>query len=223
MSDRIKIGMVEDQFLFLNGMKALTESWEDVEFVFESPDGYSLMERLSNAEIIPDVMLVDLTLPEYEGQNFGGDRVLELIRSNYPSMKVIILSVHSDNYFIARLIERGANGYLAKDSDPDEVRDAIIAVHEKGGYVNAQTLEALQDRLTGKVKIPRREEPLSRREIEVLELICQQLTSEEIADKLFISVKTVNGHRNNLMQKTGSRNVTGLVLYALRKGLVETI
>jgi DNA-binding NarL/FixJ family response regulator len=136
---------------------------------------------------------------------------------------VLILSVHEDEFFIAQLIENGANGYLIKDCDPQEVYEAIISVHHKGAYVNAQILAALQGKMKGKVKPKPNHTPLSNREIEILKLICQQFTDEEIGEKLFISTKTVNGHRSNLLQKTGSKNVTGLVIYAVKHRLIEVL
>lgn len=215
--------MVEDQQLFLDGMKALFREWPEMNFVFESPDGHSVLERLKACETIPEVMLVDLTLPPKGQEEHSGWEVLKELRSHHPDIRVIILSVHDDEYLIAQMIELGAHGYLVKDSDPDEVRDAIHAVYDKGAYINTRTLDAIQGKMGGKVKTPKIHENLSRREVEVLQLICQQMTSEEIGEKLFISVKTVNGHRNNLLQKTGSRNVTGLVMYAVKHRLVEFV
>lgn len=139
-------------------------------------------------------------------------------------MKIIILSVYQDDRFIAQLIEHGAHGYLIKDSNPEEVREAVLSVHRRGSYINERTLRAIQNKIGKKMR------PVSTtttsidftpREHEILGLICQQLTSEEIGEKLFISVKTVNGHRNNLLQKTSSRNVAGLVVYALKNNLVH--
>jgi DNA-binding NarL/FixJ family response regulator len=129
--------------------------------------------------------------------------------------------VNEDEHVMARLIEQGAHGYLVKDSDPQEVYEAIVAVHTKGSYINERTLRAIQNNLGKKKKPVSPLLEITRREEEVLQLVCQQHTAEEIAEKLFISVKTVNGHRNNLLQKTGSRNVTGLVMYAVKNGLVD--
>lgn len=149
--------------------------------------------------------------------------MVQFLKKNYPSIKVIILSAHEDNYLISKLIEDGANGYLVKDSDPEEVRNAILKVSEKGSYINERTLSAIQNKLRGKVNNDKSHEPLTKREQEVLKLVCQQMTASEIAEKLFISEKTVNGHRNSLLHKTYSKNVTGLVMYAIKHKLVESI
>lgn len=223
MNNIIKLGIVEDQVLFREGIQAVLRAWENMEFVFESPDGYSVIERLEKCSKIPDVMLVDLTLPTNGKEEFSGWRVVQVLKEYYPNMKILILSAHDENYLIAKLIEAGANGYLIKDSSSREVYEAIIAVYKKGSYINERSLNAIQNKLSGKLKTPKKHEALTRREIEVLQLICQQKTAEEIGNELFISKKTVNGHRNNLLQKTGARNISGLVMYAIKHNIVEAI
>lgn len=226
MNDPIRIGLVEDQYLFREGMKAILSSVPDFEVVFESPDGYSVVERLDELTELPNVLLVDLSLPPDDAGNlFDGVAVTEAILKSYAGIRVIVLSVHDDERFMAELIERGAHGYLVKDSDPQEVIQAIRSVHDRGSYINQQVLLAIQNKLNGKAQKAKfantADQLLTKREIEVLELVCEQLTAEQIAEKLFISVKTVNGHRNNLLSKTGSRNVAGLVLYAIKKNIVR--
>lgn len=221
--DKILIGLVEDQFLFRKGIKAIINSWQRFEVCFESEDGYSVVQKLKEAAVVPHVMLVDLSLPPDGHIEYGGLELTEALQGSFPEIKVVILSAHNDEFYISKLIEKGAHGYLIKDSDPDEVQSAIISVHEQGSYINAHTLKAIQDRLAGKVKVNKTQEQLSKREEEVLKLVCQQLTTEEIGEKLFISPKTVNGHRNKLLQKTNSRNATGLVMYAIKHHIVEVI
>jgi DNA-binding NarL/FixJ family response regulator len=223
MKERIKLGIVEDQVLFREGIKSVLEAWQIMEFVFESPDGYSMLERLQASSEIPEVMLVDLTLPKNGNEEFNGWNVVQVLKRHYPMIKILILSAHDDSYSIAKLIEAGANGYLIKDSSSQELYDAIVAVYEKGSYINERSLMAIQNKLSGKLKTPKKHEALTRREIEVLQLICQQKTAEEIGEELFISKKTVNGHRNNLLQKTGARNISGLVMYAIKHNIVEAI
>jgi two-component system response regulator NreC len=223
MSEIIHIGIVEDQVLFLEGMKAILSAWADIKLVFESADGYSVPGKLHQATVLPDVMLVDLSLPPQGQKVFSGLELTRALLDAYPDMKVIILSVHDDENFIAQLIEEGAHGYLVKDADPKEVHEAILAVHQKGSYINERTLKAIQHNLGVKKKPKRIDLQLTKREEEILQMVCRQLTAEEIAKELFISVKTVNGHRNNLLQKTGSKNVTGLVIYAVRNHIIELI
>lgn len=221
MDNKIKIGLVEDQLLFRTGIKAILSSWEDLEVVFEAGEGYSVIDKLEKEPEIPDVMLVDLSLPPDGTKEYSGEKLTIDLNNRFPEIKIIILSVHRDENYMARLIETGAHGYLVKDSDPQEVYEAITTVHSKGSYINELTLKAIQKNLGKKSKPVHHFTDLTKREIEILQLTCQQFTAEEIAAKLFISVKTVNGHRNNLLQKTGSRNVTGLVMYAVKNQLVE--
>lgn len=223
MENKIRIGLVEDQFLFREGIKAILCTWPDITVVFESGDGYSVSDKLKNSETQPDVMLVDLSLPPDGQKEFSGLELTIALRQEYPDMKIVILSVHNEEHFIARLITNGAHGYLAKDSDPGEVYQAIKSVYSTGFYMNARTLKAIQQSVTQKVKPKQPDLQITKREQEILQLVCHQHTTEEIAEKLFISVKTVNGHRNNLLQKTGSRNSAGLVMYAIRNGIVELV
>jgi DNA-binding NarL/FixJ family response regulator len=223
MSQIIKIGMVEDQLLFRQGIKHILEGWENFKMVFESPDGYSMKKRLEQNSEIPNIMLVDITLPPDGSKEFNGSQVVQVLKQYYPEMKILILSVHEDSYLMAKFIEEGANGYLVKDSDPNELHDAIVAICERGSYINERSLNALQGRLIGKITKPKNQTELTNRELEVLRLICQQKTTSEIANELFISSKTVNGHRNNLLQKTDSKNMSGLVMYAIKHHIVEAI
>ena len=226
VQENIRIGLVEDQFLFRKGMKAILESWPDFNVVLEAAEGHSVINLLDKIKpSLPHVLLVDLSLPPTpQGKVFSGLEVTKAVRSEYTEIKIIILSVHDDDNFIAELILNGAHGYLVKDSDPHEVREAILAVHHHGSYINKRSLAALQKANTSSTK----EKPvldgnvqLTKREIEILQLVCKEHTTEEIAEKLFISVKTVNGHRNNLLQKTGCRNVAGLFNFAIKHKLIE--
>lgn len=223
MKQTVKIGLVEDQLLFRTGIKAILNSWDDLEVVFESGEGYTVIDALTSASVIPDVMLVDLSLPPNGTKDYSGEHLTLDLCQHFPEIKIIILSVHRDENYIARLIETGAHGYLIKDSDPEEVHEAITAVHTKGSYINQLTLKAIQRNMGKKSRSVQQVDSITKREVEILQLTCQQYTAEEIAAKLFISVKTVNGHRNNLLQKTGSRNVTGLVIYAIKNQLVELV
>ncbi len=223
MPDKICVGLVEDQYLFREGMKAILSTWPDIEVVFESADGYSVTDKLRKTTNIPDVMLVDLSLPPQGHREFSGLDVTLALTDAYPAMKILVLSVHEDENFINQMIENGAHGYLVKDSDPQEVHEAILCVYKRGSYINERSLRAIQNN-RGRKPAPKKVSiELTRREEEILHLVCQQFTAEEIAEKLFISAKTVNGHRNNLLLKTGSRNMTGLVLYAIKHGIITVM
>lgn len=220
----INIGLVDDQLLVRSGFKTLIDGWPGMQVMFESGEGYSVIDKLLTGYSLPNVMLVDIRLPEFNGQSYSGIRLTQELQKRFPDIKILIVSMQDDPVTIAHLIECGAHGFLSKDCSPEELQHAISAVYHSGSYINDQTLKALQNRLSKGTKKPvLNEDNLTGREEEILRLICQQLTAEEIGEALFISPKTVNGHRNNLLQKTGSRNITGLVMYAVKKGLVEII
>jgi DNA-binding NarL/FixJ family response regulator len=221
MDNKILVGLIEDHLLFRQGIKLILKGWDNIEVVFESSDGHSVIEKLKTSQQVPDVMLVDLFLPPFEKKEFSGKEVTEALQQHFPQMRVIILSGHQDENLITHLIESGAHGYLVKDCNPQEVYEAIEAVYTKGSYINKLTLEALQRRSRVKQQKPALPVALTKREQEILDLICKELTSEEMAEKLYISVKTVNGHRINLLEKTGTKNTAGLVVFALKNGLVE--
>lgn len=226
MSRVIHVGLIEDQSLFREGMKAILSANSAIRVVFESAEGYTAVEQLKSCQPRPEVLLVDYSLPPLEGKEFTGVDTAKSILESFPDIRILILSVHNNENFIAEVIEQGAHGYLVKDCNPQEVFDAIQTVHEKGSYVNATALRAIQNNLNKSkflIKNSVEKSSLSSREIEVLKLICLQHTAEEIAEKLFISVKTVNGHRTNLLQKTNSKNMAGLVVYAVKNHIVDLI
>lgn len=224
-TDKIRIGLVEDHFLFRQGMMAILSAWPEMEVVFESAEGYSVISKLQSSEKIPHVMLLDLSLPPDGKKEFGGKEVTVALREHFPDIKIIILSGHEDENFIAQLIEHGAHGYLVKDSNPGEVREAITTVYNIGSYINTRTLKAIQNnigrRTKARVITNSPYEAITKREEEILQLVCQQFTTDQIAEKLSISPKTVNGHRNSLLEKTGSHNVAGLVIYAIKNNIVD--
>ncbi|MFY8037598.1 MAG: response regulator [Cyclobacteriaceae bacterium] len=219
---KIRVGLVEDQELFRQGLKAILSLHPTIDVVFESADGYSVIEKLNVCPQLPHVLLVDISLPPNGKVEYSGMHLTNDLAIHFPEIKVLILSVHNDDHLIAQLIQHGAAGYLVKDCDPQEVYNAIGSVYTKGAYINEQTLRAIQGNLGKRQKSKALPTALNltKREIEILQLICQQNTTEEIAEKLFISSKTVDGHRNNLLQKTGSRNTVGLVLFAISQNIV---
>jgi DNA-binding NarL/FixJ family response regulator len=222
MHKKINIGIVEDQILFREGIKSILNSWSNFDVMFESSDGFSVMEKLERSPNLPDLLLVDLSLPPLGKKEYNGLHLTKDLAEKFPGVKVLVLSVHNDENYMAELIKNGAHGYLSKDCDPQELYKAIVNIHESGSYISSTVLKAVHDSMGKKTKTSKSLMTfISPREEEVLKLTCQQFTADEIAEKLFISVKTVNGHRNSLLLKTGSRNVTGLVLFAIRNQIVQ--
>lgn len=216
----IRVAITDDQVLFRRGMASIINTFENISIVLEADNGRILLDSLQNFEPIPDVVLLDLSMPE-----LNGIETTKLLHVHYPSIKIIILSVYGEDRFVTHLMELGVNAYLFKNVEPDEVERAIRTVIDKDFYFNEAFLNAMKNRLTNKRQkitltdnIP---STLTSREMEVLSLICKQRTAQEIADQLFISVRTVDGHRNNLLEKTGARNSAGLVLFAIKHRLID--
>ena len=216
----ITIAIADDQMLFRRGMAAIINSFDDMMVVCETDNGRKLLTFLETTTQKTDVILMDLSMPELNGID-----TMKIIHEKYPDQKVIILSIHNEEKFVVYLIELGANAYLFKNAEPEDVENAIRGVVEKGFYFSESLMLTFQKRLNNKKthvsvhdNIPI---TLTIREIEVMNLICQELTAQEIAEKLFISVRTVDGHRNNLLEKTGARNTAGLVIFAIKNNLVD--
>jgi len=151
-----------------------------------------------------------------------GVEALRRTREEHPQVKVIVLSTHNDERSIIRMMELGANGYVLKTAEPDELENAIRSVKDSGYFFNDIVSREMLQGLVKKAKVKpvfNEVDPLTERELEVLRAICQEMTTTEIAGKLFLSPRTVEFHRNNILLKTGARNVAGLVVYALTKGL----
>ncbi|KYG75935.1 MULTISPECIES: response regulator transcription factor [Roseivirga] len=213
----IKIAIADDHKLFREGLRFLMDQMDDLEVVFEASNGKELLEQMENHE--PDVLLLDLDMPEVDGLE-----ALKQLRPKFPNLGIIILTMHSDSKMVAYLMELGANSYLLKDTSPEEFRKAISSVIQEGFYFNKMVSQAMLTGLKGQSKKKptlNDTETLTTREIEVLELICQEYTAKEIAEKLFISHRTVEGHRKNLIEKLGVKNTAGLIVKAIKEGIIE--
>ncbi|MEP2935264.1 MAG: response regulator transcription factor [Gilvibacter sp.] len=216
MSELIKIGLADDEELFRRGIAFILEREDDFEVVFEAEDGQKLLDALAASNPLPDIVLTDLKMPTLNGI----EATREVVKK-YPSVKVIALTSYNTRAFIANMVDIGAASFLVKNSNPKTVKHTIREVMKRGFYYNYQVMQIIHDELQGAShRTVINADELTSREKEVLQLICSQLTTHEIADKLFISPRTVEGHRNNLLHKTDSKNVAGLVLFAIRHNLV---
>jgi DNA-binding NarL/FixJ family response regulator len=216
----IRIALIDDQNLFRQSLATLITSVPDFELFIEAENGNDFLEKLAAKQQAPDIALMDMQMPGMDGIELN-----TILHKQYPDIKIIVLSVHANERLIARMIEAGASGYLVKNCDKDELLTAIHTVAKSSFYINSDVLKAIQYSSTHKNKPLKNVNSvaieLSAREKEVLELICREYSTAEIASKLFISMRTVDGHRNNLLAKSGCRNTAGLVVFALRHGLVE--
>lgn len=214
----INIAIAEDQVLFRKGIISLLNTFNTVTVCIEAGNGKELLENLSKSSDTIHICLIDLNMPI-----LNGIETMKQIRKLYPSIKNIILTIHEEEKYIHKLIEEGANAYLAKNTNPDELEKALHAVIKQDYYFNDASIKAMHNNLKGKKNksIYTSSIDLTRREKEILNLICQEFTSQEIAQKLFISESTANGHRNNLLLKIGCKNTAGLVLFAIKNDLFD--
>lgn len=215
----IKVALVDDQTLFLKGLRLILEGFEEIEIVIEVTSGEALFSAMS--DVVPDVVLLDLKMP-----GMDGIEVAEKLRPQYPDVKIILLTMHDDERFIQHVLSVGANGYLLKNEEPEVLREAINKVLNQDYYLNDYVAKALFNNIKKQQPGAAPAQPsaplsLTPREQEILRLICQEMTTGEIAEQLFISKRTVEGHRQNLLDKTGVRNTAGLVIFALKNQLVN--
>ena len=220
--NKIDIAIAEDQQMFRQSLVSLLNMVEGMQIVGESADGESMLNFLRSAKQPPDVVILDIGLPELNGAD-----LCEIVAREFRGVKIIMLSVHVQERLIAKLITAGAHAYLNKNCDFAELITAIQSVHTKGFYMNSDTLKAMRNQGGNKpaqIKslnlIPIE---LTQREMEILLLICGEKSSPEIAEKLFISIRTVEGHRNRLLLKTSCKNTAGLVLFAVKHHLFEPL
>ncbi len=210
----ITVAITDDHVMVVEGLKAMLNQVEDIRIINAFHSVNDTIKGLSTA--IPDVLLLDINLPDGNGIH-----LCKQLKDNYKDLKIIALSNYEDISFIKQIIKNGANGYLLKNTNKSELIDAIKAVHSNHLFLPEKLQRMLLNDSLGKPTnsaffIP----SLTRREKEVLALIVKEHTTEEIAEKLFITSKTVEAHRSNLIQKLGVKNVAGLVRVALEKGLI---
>lgn len=216
----IKIAIADDHTLFKAGIIELIKAQPDMQLVFEAQHGKAFIECLATYSI-PDIALIDLEMP---GMN--GMELTAYLRDHFSSIKVIVVSAYNYERYISKLIESGASAFLSKTVSTAILFEAIRHTSQYGFYMTENTFRAMQKaghQSQTYSTINHIAVELTAREKEVLKLICQELTNQEIADRLFVSVRTIEGHRNNLLLKTGCRNTAGLVMFAIRHGLTELL
>lgn len=219
MNQTIKIVLADDEELFRKGIAFILQREKNIEVIFEACHGKELISFLNESTIHPDIIIMDLKMP-----NLNGVEATKIIQSDFPNIKVIVLTSYDTDSFIANMINVGASSYLVKNTTPKEMIDTVNEVFDKGFYYNENVMKIINEVVVAKplkTKSLIEENELTNREKEVLQLICKQMNTKEISDKLFISARTVDGHRNNLLLKTESKNVAGLVVYAIQNKIVN--
>lgn len=214
MNNSIKLAIAEDHQLVRQGLVSLLNDEINFEVTLEASNGSELLEGLRNHPV--DIILLDLDMPIVSGHE-----ALKIISTTYPEIKVIIISMHYTEDFITKCIADGARGFLPKNCDIELVVDAINVVNAQGYYFDDTISPQVLDDLVNKKQIRPifSPDPLTKREEEIVRCICQGQLNKEIAENLFISVKTVEAHRRSISEKTHSKNVAGVIIYALSHGI----
>ena len=214
---KIKVAIADDYRIFREGLKVSLSQDEKMDFLFEVDNGEDLLKNIEANK--PDVIIMDLKMPIMDGME-----ATQLLRKKYQDIKVVVVSMYDDDKFIIHLMEIGANGYLFKNAEPDEIRKAIHAVYENGYYFNDIVNKALLKKLVLKGNIKpsfNQNVELTERELQVLKLICEEKTASEIGKEIFLSPRSVEGIRQRLIEKVGVRNSAGLVMFAVKSGIVS--
>lgn len=214
---KIKIAIADDYKIYRDGLKVGLSADDNMDVIAEADNGEDLMKILETNS--PDVIIMDLKMPFMDGME-----ATKLVREKYPSIKVLVVSMYDDDKFIIHLMEIGANGYLLKNAEPEEIRRSIYSVYENGYYFNDLVNKALLKKLVLKNNLKpsfNQNVELTERELQVLKLICEEKTAAEIGKEIFLSPRSVEGIRQRLIEKIGVRNTAGLVMFAAKSGIAE--
>ena len=208
---KIRILLADDHALVRDGMKTLLKDVNDFSVVGEAADGLEVVKKVE--ELLPDIVTMDISMP-----NMNGLETIDVIHRRFPKTKILVLTMHENEEYAHRVYKSGAGGYILKNSDKKEFIHAIRMVHKGERFFSSSVSGVTSKGYVGKEVASI---PITRREKEILRLIVDGLTNQEIADKLFISPRTVDTHRSNLMQKLEIKNTAGLVRFAIENGIVS--
>lgn len=212
----IKVAIADDHALFRAGVKTALSSRKDIQMIAEAENGMQLLNLLKHIQ--PDVILLDIQMPIMDGL-----ATLPEVKKLYPNVKVIMLSMHNDHSVITRMMEIGANSYLTKDSDSEMIYQAIRTCHDQEFYFNDLTNKALLNGLRMKRPVEQEAQDiaLTEKEVTILKLMCEEKSTREIAAAVELSPRTVEAIRDKLKTKTGAKSLAGLIMYAVKAGIVE--
>jgi len=216
--EQIRVLIVDDHQLMIEGLKSLLEDEEEIAFVSGTNSMKETLAFLEKNTI--DVILMDVNMP-----HASGIEATKKVKELYPDIKIIALTMHDDISVITKMIKAGASGYVLKRTNMNEVIEALKIVHHNGKYLSKNTQNIIMDNLMSPDDLMDSKEKnkpvLSARELEVLKLIAKEYSNEKIGEKLFISERTVEAHRRNIFIKTKTKSIVGLMKYAIKEGLIS--
>jgi len=214
----ITIALADDEVLFTQLLQGFFDTQAHINCLFSAINGEEMLAKLDQASTTPAIVILDLKM-----SGINGVETAHLMKQKFPTIKTIIISSFYDKTFMGYMLRVGANAFLPKTISPPTLVEVIEAVHTNDCYFTKEQLEVMRHQIAPQAPKPKfsYQESFTQREKEVLRLICKQCTAQEIADQLFVSKRTVDGHKNSLFAKTGARNIAGLVIYAIQHQLIE--
>lgn len=212
----IRVMLADDHKIVRDGIKLMLESQAGIELISEAETGNDVLELLKKEPV--DIIVMDINMPEMDGI-----QATKLVKETYPDIKILALTMSNDELHIRQMIQAGASGYIMKSAGRAELKEAILSIIGGKHYFSTDATQSIMmDLVKGKGKSTNPDPiHITDRELEILELIVQEHTNQEIAKKLYISSRTVDAHRRNLLQKTGARNTAGLVKYAFQNKIIS--
>ncbi|WP_196892233.1 response regulator transcription factor [Aureivirga marina] len=215
---KTKLGIVDDDKLIVQLLSGYFKNTERIETILVANGGNEFLEKIKSDIELPEVILLDLRMKDGDGL-----MVLEELKKMNSTIKIIVLTTFYKASFFGQMLKLGVHAFLPKEIDQEELVEIIETVKNQGFYFTPEQVTVMRRQVSG--KIPKlqidEKQKLTNREIEVLELLCQQLSTKEIADKLFLSVKTIESHKTNLYVKTGAKNTAGLIIYAVQNKIIN--
>jgi len=218
-ADQIKVAIADDHKIFRDGIKMALRDKEYLKILWEAEDGKDLMHKLKLK--IPDVILMDIRMPEVDGIN-----AISLIRKEYEGLKIIVLTMYDDQEMITKMMEMGANAYLTKTTDPEEIYQAILTCMNDDFYFNDLVNKAVMGKLLQKKNVRQHYGTtntvhFNEKEIKILKLLAEDKTTEEISKTIFLSPRTIETIRQNMKMKVNAKTIGGLIMYGMRNKLIE--
>ncbi|HEY5392487.1 MAG TPA: response regulator transcription factor [Hanamia sp.] len=219
LSTTIKIAIADDHKIFREGIKMALNPREYLKMIWEAEDGKDLMHKMTIKQ--PDLLLMDIRMPEIDGIN-----AIEMLRKEYDDLKIIVLSMYDDQAMISKMMEMGANAYLTKTTEPDEIYEAILTCMNEDFYFNQLVNKAVMGKLMQKRNVRKQygcQVPIAfnEKELKILQLLGEDKTTDEISKIIFLSPRTIETIRQNMKSKVGAKTIGGLIMYGMRNRMIE--
>ena len=215
----IKFAIADDHKIFRDGIKMALSGKENLKLLWEAEDGKDLMHKMTIKK--PEVLLMDIRMPEIDGIN-----AIELLRKEYEDVKIIVLTMYDDQQMISKMMEMGANAYLTKTTDPEEIYNAILTCMNDDFYFNDLVNKAVMGKLLQRKNVRQQYShapvaSFNEKELKILKLLAEDKTTEEISKIIFLSPRTIETIRQNMKMKVNAKTIGGLIMYGMRNKLIE--